>query len=86
MARDPKQDLALGERLVHQLELVLLEVAQSAVDQLGGRRGGGARQVAALDEDSRQAATGSVSRNASAVDATADDQQVVDHPAGHYIR
>jgi hypothetical protein len=78
---DAQQDLALGERFAHQLELVLLEVAQPAVDQLGGRRRGGARQVAPLDENRRQAAAGRVARNAGAVDATADDQQVVDHPA-----
>ena len=81
-----QQDLALGERLAHQLELVLLEVAQPAVDQLGGRRRRGARQVVALHEDRRQAAAGCVARDAGAIDAAADDQQIVDHPAGHYSR
>jgi hypothetical protein len=34
VARDAQQDLALGKRLGHQAELVVLEVAQPAVDQL----------------------------------------------------
>jgi hypothetical protein len=32
--REPQQHLALAQRLAHQAELVLLEVAQPAVDQL----------------------------------------------------
>jgi hypothetical protein len=38
MARHAQQDLALGERLGHQAKLVMLQIAQAAVDQLGGRR------------------------------------------------
>ena len=59
---DAQQDLALGERFGDEAELELLEVAQPAVDQLGGRGRRGARQVAALDEDRRQAAAGRVAR------------------------
>jgi len=40
---DPEQHLALGERLGDQAKLVLLEVAQPAMDQLRGRRGGRGR-------------------------------------------
>ena len=72
-----QQHLALGERLGDQAELVLLEVAQAAVDQLGGRRRGRAGEIAALDQQHRQAAAGGVARDAGAVDAAADDQQVV---------
>ena len=35
-----EQYLALGQRLAHQQELAVLEVAQAAMDELGGRRGG----------------------------------------------
>ena len=76
---DTQQDLPLGERLVHQLEFVLLEVAQPAVDQLrrSGRRGAG--QVPSLDQDRRQSPAGGVARDTGAVDAAADDEQVVSH-------
>jgi hypothetical protein len=76
MAGDAQQDLALGERLVHELELVLLEVAQPAVDQLRRRRRGGAarsaRSTSIVDRPRprRRARSG-------AVDAAADDEQVV---------
>ena len=76
MAGDAQHDLALGERLVHQLELVVLEVAQPAVDQLGGGGGGGRRQVGALDQQRGQPAAGGVARDAGAVDAAANDEHV----------
>ena len=46
--RAPQQHLALGQRLAHQRELVVLEVAQPAVDQLGRRRRGVRRQIVLL--------------------------------------
>src|SRR6185503_1130785 len=76
---DAQQDLALGERLGDQAELVMLEVAQPAVDQLGGCRRRRRRQVAALDQHHGQPPSGRVARDADTVDAAADHQQVVDH-------
>ena len=58
------QHLALGERLGHQPELVVLEVAQAAVDQLGAPLRGGRREVVALDEQRREPAAGGVARHA----------------------
>ena len=71
-----QQHLALGQRLAHQRELVVLEVAQAAVDQLGRRRRGVRREVVLLAQHHAAAAAGEVARDAGAVDAAADDQHV----------
>ncbi len=74
----PQQHLALAQRLPHQAELVVFQVAQPAMDQLAGGGGGGAGQVALL---AQQHATGRGRRRPGrcrAVDAAADDQQVDD--------
>ena len=76
--RDAPQHLALGQRLAHQPEIVVLEVAQAAVDQLGGARRGAAGEVAHLAQEHGQAAAGSVAGDAAAVDAATDDGQVED--------
>ena len=47
---DAQQDLPLGKRLAHQLELILLEVAQPPVNELGAARARRAREVALLHE------------------------------------
>ncbi len=77
MRRDPQQDLALGERLGDQAELVVLEVAQAAVDQLAAARGGRGAEIALLAEEDSQAPAGRVARDAGAVDPAADDDEVV---------
>ena len=78
--RELQQHLALAQRLAHQAELVVLEVAQAAVDQLGRGRGGGAGEVALLA--AARPARGRPRRGrCRAVDAAADDQQVVAAPA-----
>ena len=79
-----QQDLALRQRFGHQAKLELLEVAQAAVDQLGRGRRSRAGKVAALDQQRRQAAAGGVARDAGAVDAAANDEEIVDHRAAHY--
>jgi len=68
--------LALGQGLVDEAELLLLEVPQTAVDELGraGRRAGG--EVAPLHQGRPQAPTGGVERHAGAGDAAPDDEQV----------
>ena len=69
-----------GQRFAHQPELVVLEVAQPAVDQLGAplrrRRG----EVVLFDQQHREAAAGGVARDAGAVDAGADDEEIVRLP------
>ena len=75
--RDPEQHLALGQRLGDEPELELLEVAQAAVDQLGARRRGRPAEIALLGEQHPQAAPGGVARDPDAVDAAADDDEIV---------
>ena len=75
---------SLGERFAHQPEFVVLEVAQAAVDQLGGGRRSRRSEVIAFDKQRGEAATGGIARDPSAVDAAADYEQVVGHRAGHY--
>ena len=73
-----QQHLALGQRLAHQAELVVLEIAQAAMDQLGRGRGRAAGKIALLAQEHRQAAAGGIAGDAAAVDAAADDGDVVD--------
>ena len=58
--------LALRERLGDQSELEVLEIAQSAVDELAARRGRRPSQVILFAKQRRQAATGGVTGNRSA--------------------
>src|SRR5215471_19846972 len=75
--RGVQQHLALSQRLRNQAELVVLEVAKSAVDQLGAPRRRVRGEVVLLDEQHLKAASRSVARDAGAIDAAADDQEVV---------
>ena len=74
--REPEQDLALGQRFAHQPELVVLEIAEAAVDQLGAPRGGMRREVVALDQQHLEPASRGITGDACAVDAAAHDQEV----------
>ena len=60
MRRGLEQPGALDQRLVHKRKLELLEIAQAAMDQLGGSRGGGARIVALLGEHDFEPAAGGI--------------------------
>ena len=68
--------LALGEVLVDEPDLALLQVAEPAVHELGGLRRRARREVVALDERGAQAPAGGVERDARAGDAAADDEHV----------
>ncbi len=61
-------------------KLVVLEIAQSAVDELGRGRGRSAGQVVLFGEQHRQSASRGVARDAASVDTPADDGNVA-HPA-----
>ena len=81
-------DLALTQRLPHQPEVVVLEVAQAAVDQLGTRGRSVRREVVLLAEQHIEATACSIPGDARAVDAAADDEQVEywwRHPV-YYVR
>jgi hypothetical protein len=76
MRRDAQKDLALGERFAHEAELVMLEITQPAMDELGGGRGRAAGEIVALGERDGEAAAGGVARDPGAVDAAADDEKI----------
>jgi hypothetical protein len=69
-------DLPLDQRLAHQPEVEVLQVAQAAVDELGRPRRGADRVVGALHERDRVAPGGGVERDARAGDAPADHEDV----------
>ena len=82
MRRHPQHDLALGQRLAHQPEPAVLEIAQPAMDQLGGggRRAGG--EIVLLDQEDAQPPAGRIARDAGAVDASAHDGKIEIRHAG----
>ena len=84
--REPEQHLALGQRLGDQAELVVLQIAQAAVDQLGAPRRGVRGEIVLLDQQHLEAAAGGVARDAGAVDAAADDGEVVDRRLDAFMR
>ena len=76
MRRHAQQHFALGQRLAHQAESAVLEIAQAAMDQLGGGRGRAGAKIVLLDKQYAQAAAGGVAGDAGSVDAAADDGEV----------
>jgi hypothetical protein len=78
MRREAQHHFALGQGLGHQAELVVLEVAQSAMDQLGARRRCRRGEIVLLGEQHLEPAAGGVARDARAVDAAADGGDVVE--------
>src|SRR5205085_4557245 len=74
--------LALSQALADQLELILLQVAQAAVDQFGGGGAGMAGEVVLLDQQHLQPAPGRVARDRAAIDAAADDEEIEGVHAG----
>src|SRR5215470_8224496 len=90
MGGETLQDLLLAEGLAHELEVEELEIAQAAVDQLGGLRGGAGGEVSLLEQGDGSAAQGEVARYPGAGHAAADHDGVeargVDSvQAGHAI-
>ena len=84
MGRHLEQDPPLARCLAHQVELVLLEVAQAAVDQPRRMRRRAAREVALVHHGGAKAAQRGVARDPGAGDAAADDQHV--HRLGRHRR
>jgi hypothetical protein len=76
MRRIVEQTLALGQILVHQAELTLLQVANAAVNHLRGFRGGAGGEVVLLDQGCFQPAAGGIEGHPGASNAPADDQHV----------
>jgi hypothetical protein len=71
-----EQHFALGQRLAHEAEMVLLQIAQAAMDQLAGRGRRVLGQVVLFAQDDGQAAPGRVARDPGAVDAATHDEDV----------
>ena len=76
VGRDLPEDFALDQRLAHQPKLVIFEIAQPAMHQLGrpGRRP--ARQVIHFTKENRIAPARRIARDAAAVDAASDDGEI----------
>ncbi len=70
------QAFALAQGLEHEAHLALGQVAQTAVNQLGGMRRSRTGEVAAIDQGDAQPAHRGVTGDGCAVDASADYRQV----------
>jgi hypothetical protein len=77
MRRNAEQHLALGQRLAHQPECEVLEIAEPAMDELCRGGGGCAGKIPLLAEMNAQAPPGSIARNAATIDAAPDDGEVI---------
>ena len=77
MRRGIQEDLALHESLADQREVEVLQVPQSAVNQLGAGGGRMGRKVVLLTQQNRQPPPGGIPRDARAVDPAADNQKIV---------
>ena len=71
-----RHQLPLAQRLAHQAELELLQIAQAAVEQLGRPARGSGGEVARLDQSHGQPTGGRVERRTGAGDAAADHDDV----------
>jgi len=74
--RERDHQLALEQRLAHQTQIEVLQIAQTSVYELAGAAGGARREVGSLDERDAVAATRGVQRDPGAGDAAADDEYV----------
>ena len=78
--RVAQERVALAQRLAHEGELAVLEIAQAAVDHARRRRAAGAAEVAAIDEQDVDPLQRQLAECADAVDAGADDQRLHSGP------
>src|SRR5580700_6587160 len=76
MRRYGLEPLALHEGFTDQAELVKLEIAQAAMDELRRCRRSRAREIGLLDEHDGQSAPHGVARDAATIDAAADDEHI----------
>ena len=77
--RRRQQHFAFSKRLSYQAELVVLQVAQATMDELGAGRRRMRRQVVLFAQHHLQPTTGSITRDTGTVDAATDYQQVAIH-------
>jgi hypothetical protein len=74
--RERDHQLALEQRLAHERQIEVLQVAQPTVDQLAGTAGRPGGKIGALDERHAEPARGGVERHPRAGDAPADHHEV----------
>ena len=86
MRRDPQPDVALGKRRTDAKEVPALQPGQIAMDQPWRGRGCAGAEIALLQQDHAQAASGGVARDADAVQSAADDREIVVRHAQRYWR
>ncbi len=77
MRRDPQPDIALGQRGADAKKRPALQHRKIAVDQPWRGRGCAGAEVALLQQDHPQTASGGVARHADAVQAAADNSKIV---------
>ena len=76
--RHGPQHLAFHQRFAHQTKLVMFKITQTAMDELGrGGRGAGGKIIHFRECNGVTPANG-VTRNAAAIDAAADHENIVD--------
>ncbi len=76
-----QQRLALDQRVADQPELVVLKIAQAAVEELGRGRRGRRRKIVHLRQHHRKPAARGVAGDAAAVDPATDDEEIDDRLA-----
>ena len=72
-----EQDFPLLQRLADEVEFIMFEIAQSAVDQLGARRRSVRGEIVALDQQDLQSPARCITRNSDAIYAAANDSQII---------
>ncbi len=76
MRRERDHQLALEQRLAHEREIEVLQVAESAMNELAGAARGPRGEVGALHERHAEPARGGVERHPRAGDAPADHDEI----------
>ena len=77
MRRDPEPDVALGQRRTDAKKMPALQPRQIAMDQPRRGLGCARAEIALLQQDHAQAASGGVARDADAVQSAANDREIV---------
>ena len=78
MRRDTPQTLPLGQRLAHQTEFAMFQIAQPAMDELGGGGGRALRQVASLQQQHLRAPARRIAGDAAAIHPAANHGQIIE--------
>jgi hypothetical protein len=76
MGSESKEDRAFAQGLVYQVELILLQVSNAAVDHSGGTAGGPCREVLLLDQPYAKLPGRGVEGDPAPGDPAPDDQEV----------